>query len=100
MITRQMIIECGDYFSAMLNHKFPGAIVSMRFVLKPRPDFIPEDQEDMVWRGTWLIGIPPRFKEGARLNEAAYELAERIFFTHGVFIQHLIVEEEEETDGR
>lgn len=93
-----MIIECGDYFIAELTHKFPGAIISMKFNLKPRAQTEHLPIDETVWRGTWLIGIGPTFKNGADLRDEANKLAERIFFTHGIFIQYLIVEEDDGSD--
>lgn len=93
------IIESGDFFIVALLHKFPGAIVSMQFSIKARPgtNELHNDLHAMVsepiLRGTWLIGIDSTCKNGKEINDEAYELSKSIFFTHGVFIQHLIVEE-------
>lgn len=69
----------------------------MVFTVKMRPGIeslshVIEDYDEIL-RGTWLIGVGSSCKNGKEIDDYAHDLAERIFFTHGVFIQHLIVEE-------
>ena len=89
------LIECADFFIASLLNEFPGAVVSMSFSIKPRPGL--ENMtvlDEPVYRGTWLIGIDRTCKNGQEINNEAYAISERIFYTHGVFIQHLVVGDE------
>lgn len=104
MITKQTIIECADFLIWHLMNKFPGAIISMRLNVQPRPGTEHVGQspmegsyitEEPILRGTWLIGVGSRFKDGRLMREEADKMVERIFMTHGVFIQYLIVEEDD-----